>query len=154
MIAQQQIADGKNEGTAPLPPDFMAWNDGYRLDIAAIDQQHQGIIAMINEVHDAMVRQKPPIFINAVIRKLLAYAEVHFEFEEQCMELCHFKALKQHKCKHQEMMKQIADFEESIVTGHPEDYQKLLDFLMDWLRQHILKTDREYVDTLHASGVR
>lgn len=133
---------------------FMEWRDSYRVDIAAIDQQHQGIVAMINEVHEAMLRQAPPIFINTVIRKLIAYAEEHFTFEEQCMELCGFKALAQHTCSHREMMKQIVRFEESIVTGHPEDYQKLLDFLMDWLRNHILRTDKEYVETLHNSGLR
>ncbi len=154
MTVVQQRTSGQDEETALLPQAFMVWSDEYRVDIGAIDQQHHGIIAMINEVHEAMEQKRPPIFINAIIRKLVTYAEAHFEFEEQCMELCHFKALRQHKCKHNEMMKQIASFEESIVKGHPEDYQRLLDFLMDWLRQHILKTDKEYVEALHASGLR
>ncbi|NUN70996.1 MAG: hemerythrin family protein [Bacteroidetes bacterium] len=140
----------------PMPglTPFMEWMDEYRVDIEAIDRQHQGIVALINEVHHAMLTDAPPLVMDGIVRKLTTYAEEHFDFEEQCMELCHFSHLTEHRCQHREMMRRITAFGAGIQEGDRSTYQALLDFLMEWLGEHILKSDHRYKDALHAAGLR
>jgi len=133
---------------------FMEWNEQYRMHIESLDRQHQAIIALINEVQEAIQSAAAPVVVDSILRKLNAYAEEHFAYEEQCMELCQFASLKKHQCQHQEMKRVIADFQTAIALGNPAIYMDLLNFLMKWLHSHILRVDMEYAKDVRAVGIR
>lgn len=133
---------------------FMEWNEQYRMNIESLDRQHQAIIALINEVQEAIQSSASPVVVDGILRKLCAYAEEHFSYEEQCMELCQFASLKKHQCQHKEMTKAIADFQKAIALGNPAIYMDLLNFLMKWLHGHILRVDKEYVRDVRSVGIR
>jgi hemerythrin-like metal-binding protein len=138
--------------TAGIP--FMEWKDSYRLDIATIDNQHQAIIAIINDIHAALQRSAPAVVLESAVQKLMVYAESHFDYEEQCLELCQFKELVQHRCQHRDMLKRITAFRTAIAAGQNDVYPALLEFLIDWLNRHILRSDREYAAAVRSAGMQ
>lgn len=137
--------------TAVVP--FMPWDDRYATEITTIDKQHQAIVALINEVHHAMVMNEPAVIVEGIIRKLLAYAEEHFDYEEQCMELCAFAQITAHRCRHKEMLGVVRQFEAAILANDTAVYSGLLEFLMNWLRGHILVEDRRYIPDMQKAGL-
>jgi hemerythrin len=69
----------------------------------------------------------------------------HFKSEESWMELYHYPDMNKHKLEHegaiQKVNKLILDYERGQQTVDIE----LLKFLSDWLQNHILQVDRNYI---------
>ena len=56
--------------------------------------------------------------------------------------------------KHRELVKQVEDYLLLYDKGEVSLNLKLLDFLRDWLTNHIQKVDKDYGPWLNEHGVR
>lgn len=123
--------------------------------IDAIDNQHKKLVDIANRLHDTYMaghdyEVRPKHILGDIIDELIEYTKIHFASEEKMMADAHYPKLKEHKEMHKKLVAQVMDqkrkFEES--GGDADD---LVEFLLDWLGNHIKKEDKDYEPYLHSS---
>ena len=84
-----------------------------------------------------------------IINRLIRYVKGHFEREELLMAEYKYPGLAKHRKQHQDFVRLIYAIRR-IQTECPEkiDPRKLLAITEGWLKQHILKSDRDYISSL------
>ena len=87
-----------------------------------------------------------------LLRKLLDYTNTHFSGEEAMMTAAKYPGLADHKIKHKELVKQVQDYVARFEKGEITLNLHLLNFLRDWLTNHIRKVDMEYSPWMKEHG--
>ena len=129
------------------------WDHSYSVNIAEMDHQHQRLFRMVAELEHALRTGRADSIIDEVLEKVIQHTISHFAAEEDLMQQHGFPGLAAHRCDHQTLAQQLAAFNLSTLAGRPDIPPALLVFLQSWLRDHILKTDKEYSEFLNARGV-
>jgi hemerythrin-like metal-binding protein len=132
---------------------FMAWGPMFKLGFGDIDQQHQHLVEIVNELHDAMVK-KDRAAVSKVLNELVGYTVSHFAFEEKLMDQYGISTAAAHKAEHKKLVAEVSAFKTKFDTGSAAVTIELMGFLSDWLRNHILKTDRGLVQELLSKGAK
>jgi len=129
------------------------WDHRYSVNIAEMDHQHQRLFRMVAELEHALRTGRADSIIDEVLEKVIQHTISHFAAEEDLMQQHGFPGLAAHRNEHQMLAQKLAQFNLSNMAGRPDIAAAFLDFLQDWLRDHILKTDKEYSEFLNAQGV-
>jgi len=66
---------------------LFTWSNEYSVKIQSIDRQHQKLIDMVNELHEAMKAGKGSLLAPDIVGRLATYAQEHFAHEEEMMKL-------------------------------------------------------------------
>jgi hemerythrin len=120
------------------------WNDSYEIGITEIDTQHRQLVDIINELSDAMIAQKGYKTAPQILQKLVDYIQLHFSTEEEIMRRGNYPALDKHRQEHHEMTGKVLEFRKNYSKNHEVSPSAVLGFLCDWLKNHILVSDKEY----------
>ena len=132
---------------------LMAWNEKYSVGVKALDSQHTVLFDILNELHAAMMKGQAQSMTGPMLRKLVEYTHRHFTAEEAAMASTSYPGLPEHRVKHRDLVKQVEDYAARLDRGEITINLHLLNFLRDWLSNHILKTDHEYGPWLKEHGV-
>ena len=81
--------------------------------------------------------------INNVLGELVEYTKVHFADEEDYMEKINYEGLEDQKRAHSMFVEKIENINLDDVDDNQDEYlTEILNFLLDWLVNHILKADK------------
>ncbi len=138
----------------PVATETFRWTEAYSVKIAALDQQHQGLFNLVNKLDQTLRMGEGTSALDPILEKLLEHAKVHFEAEESLMKQHNFAGLPTHHMHHEEFRKQIAVYLRDHKAGKPGVPVALLFYLQAWLKDHLLKTDKQYSAFLNSRGVR
>ncbi len=127
--------------------EFLPWERAYETGIPEIDQEHRRLVVMVNQAAWAQ-RRKDEWILEAVLNGLLEYALVHFHHEERLMKRAGYPAFAEHVQEHVEFRRAISTLYSDYLAGRGMPGDHLTEYLRDWLRRHILGTDRLYVPHL------
>lgn len=132
---------------------LITWEESYSVKITLIDTQHKKLIGLINALHDAMKERKAKEVLGAIIDELANYTIDHFKVEEKYFD--EFKYLKatQHIKEHTNFVSKVAAFKDDFDNGKMMLSMEVIDFLKDWLLNHIKKTDMAYSDFFIEHGL-
>jgi hemerythrin len=133
---------------------LMSWNKSYSVGVQTIDSQHNVLFDIINELHGAMMKGQAHSLTGSLLRKLLDYTNTHFSAEEAMMTAAKYPGLADHKIKHVELVNQVKDYLARFEKGEVTLNLHLLNFLRDWLTNHIHKVDMEYSPWMKEHGVK
>ena len=133
---------------------LMAWNSSYSVGVLTLDSQHTILFDILNELHDAMMEGKASNLTGPILRKLVTYTREHFAAEEGLLTKSQYPGLEAHKLLHRDLIKQVEDYSERFERGEITLNLHLLNFLRDWLTNHIMKVDQEYGPWLNEHGVK
>jgi hemerythrin len=120
---------------------LMAWNDSYNVNDAEIDRQHRKLVAMLNELHDSMMRGDGNRIMGALLEDLIKYTKTHFVMEERLMSDSGYPGLRAHKAEHDALAAQVIKLLADWKSGRVALSLTVLTFLKNWLRDHILGSD-------------
>ena len=62
---------------------LMVWDNSFSVNVKEIDAQHQKLIALINDLHDAMKTGKAKDVLGKILSDLTDYTVYHFGNEER-----------------------------------------------------------------------
>lgn len=133
---------------------LMAWNSSYSVGVLTLDSQHTILFDILNELHEAMMEGKASSLTGPILRKLVTYTREHFAAEEGLLAKSQYPGLEGHKLLHRDLIKQVEDYSERFERGEITLNLHLLNFLRDWLTNHIMKVDHEYGPWLNEQGVK
>jgi hemerythrin len=127
-----------------VAPELVAWNTSYSVGIPRIDAQHQGLIGLVNQLYAAMQDGKAQAALSPILDELLRYAEIHFASEESLMAERRYSGLAMHRQQHRSFTEQARDLREKFRAGRLAVSIETLQFLKNWLTNHILNSDQAY----------
>jgi hemerythrin len=127
---------------------LLSWSTEYSVEVESIDEQHQQLFAMLNELHDAMKAGKGTEQAPLVLKKLAEYVCEHFAWEEALMAKAGYPDLARHKAEHDKLTNEVAKMLQELESGKTVLSMKLQGFLRSWLQEHILGCDKKYVSYL------
>jgi len=129
------------------------WEPSSETGIPIIDEQHRGIVSIINSFGFAIQRdRKTEFFLNTIFTMIDCYTKLHFATEEEFMRSAGYPEIEDHQRQHAELIKKsFSVASQSIRLRDPEMY---LQFLRKWWVTHINTIDRRYAPFLikHANA--
>lgn len=120
--------------------------DEYLTGIAFIDEEHTKLFEITNRLYNVLEDQFIPDkydYIVDILKELTEYTKYHFKHEEEFMKSINYKRLLSQMVSHKDFVSQIESIKlEEADIAQEVTMTKLLDFLYDWLVNHICKSDK------------
>jgi len=133
---------------------FIGWNDRLSVGIASIDREHKELIAILNSLYDAIRAGATRDSLSETLSRLDAYTRFHFTNEEALFTQSAYPDAEKHRLEHANTVAWLAElrrkYENGTAAGLPLE---IVNYLKDWLFDHILATDQKYTPYLHAAGL-
>lgn len=115
--------------------------------IETIDSQHARLFEIANETYELMINEFTPDkydYILSLLGELKDYTKYHFAFEEAYMESIHYKKMFSQKMDHQAFISKLEEMKPEYIDENQEQaIFNILEFLNNWLIEHILEKDIE-----------
>jgi hemerythrin len=132
---------------------LIQWASVFSVNVAEIDKQHQKLIALINNLNDAMKQGKGKESLAEIIDELSNYAANHFAFEEKYFDKFGYPAATSHKLEHANFVKKVSEFKNGFDSGRLALTIEVMTFLKDWLQNHIQGIDKKYSSFFNEKGL-
>jgi len=132
---------------------LMEWTEKLSVDVKEIDTQHKKWIGLLNDLHEAMKSGKGKEAVGGVLSGLVDYTKVHFATEERLLKSNGYPLFDGHKRIHEDMVKEVENLEKKYKTGQNVLSIDVMQFLKNWLSEHIMGTDKNYSAFLRSKGI-
>ena len=127
--------------------DPFAFTEEYWTGIELIDDEHKKLFDIIRETNDIIHAQflhDKYDEIMRILHELQEYTERHFKDEEDYMERIGYKRIEVQKRAHEAFVDKIKKIDLWEIDDNQEEYlEELIDYLLKWLSNHILKMDKK-----------
>ena len=133
---------------------YLEWKDEYGVGIDSIDQQHKKLINLINQLQTAVDYSTGEEFERDALNELVDYTKTHFSYEEGLLRDNDYPEYEPHKLQHETMLKKVEEVLAEYERNNESAMDNAIDFLKDWLINHINGTDKEYSSYLIGRGVK
>ncbi len=124
--------------------DQIVWSDEFSIGHEVIDAQHKKLVAMINRLITTSRVATGSETISEILAEMSDYVRVHFDTEEKLMERINYPRIEDHKAQHRAFQMKTAALIRSASLNAESVPVVLLNYLRNWLTQHILKADMEF----------
>lgn len=123
------------------------FTDDYLTGITLIDAEHRELFKLIDQINRMIrlgVNDTDFEEIEKIVGQLNNYVKEHFSDEEEYMESIHYEAIDAQKAAHATFIAKMNSINfEDIKKKPQENMEKLVEFLTQWLIQHILRMDKK-----------
>lgn len=154
---EKQLSEAKISDTAIKEEisKLIEWTDkDFSVKVSEIDEQHKKLVELINQLFAAFKEGKAKKQIKDILKALVDYTIYHFGTEEKYFKEFDFENTDKHVEEHKKFAGQVAQFQEDFIAGKVSVTYDLMNFLKDWLINHIQKTDRNYTDCFNKNGLK
>lgn len=130
----------------------ISWDDSYSVHVESIDKQHKKIMRLINDLN--RIKSDDTDKLETALSSLSDYTREHFEYEESFLEKFHYPFYETHREKHDSFLKTIDQAQREIRHSHTAYRSKVINTLVFWLKNHIIKEDKQYSCFMLEHGVK
>ncbi|MGA3160266.1 MAG: bacteriohemerythrin [Terracidiphilus sp.] len=138
---------------------LLMWTENLSVGVKAFDDDHKRMIRMINELHgvlqDVDTEGKiPNEEIEIALHRLENYIQYHCMQEEAVMAKTGYAELEEHKEEHTQLAAILAEMARRFQgSTDPAHAGEIMQFIYDWLTNHINVTDKKYTVHLNSKGI-
>ena len=133
---------------------LISWSSMLSTGISEQDTQHKKLIDLINQLNDAMQAGHGNDVMGKVLSELVNYTVFHFGYEEKLMAQHKYEDTPAHKVEHAKFVQTAGDLKKKFDSGSAVISVEIMNFLRDWLTNHIMKTDKKLGQALTKLGVK
>jgi len=133
---------------------FIEWSEDLSMNLKEIDNQHKKLVDIINELYSTFFQGLAREKITETLNALTKYTEYHFNTEENYFEMFNYKFTDDHVVEHTFFIEKLRDFNKQLQVGSNTLPYEVLNFLRDWITNHIKRTDRKYMRIFSENGVK
>ena len=119
------------------------WKSAYEIKIPEIDLDHRHLVGLINDLYEQMKTGHGYELIDEVIDQLIDYVGSHFDREEGFMRAGSYPAMTDHLAEHERFRAHILEMDARRRSGVSPTAIELLNYLSDWLRDHVSTADKK-----------
>ncbi len=132
---------------------FVLWNESYSVGVDTIDSQHKKLIELLNRLYESFIDQSVGQKLEEVINELVDYTNYHFNTEEELFEQVGYSQKEEHIEEHQKFVKELDGFKKDLQEKKSSLTFQLMNFLRNWLINHIALSDQAYVSHFRTKGI-
>lgn len=133
--------------------DFIQWSPELSVQVKEFDQHHGVLISLINKLYVSMEEGQGAENLSRIFEELLHYTEFHFTEEEKVLEYYQSPQLEEQKKQHSALLKKARELNNDFHQGKSVLSNEVLDFLQDWVMNHILRVDKKYGEPLKDKDI-
>ena len=128
---------------------MIKWDDKYLLGIELIDTQHKELFRIAGDAYSLLKNEFHTDKYDHVVKlieELKNYAIFHFESEQNYMQEIGYKKFLSHKVVHDDFLDKVNKVNLEHMDENQDKYlSDIIMFVVDWIEDHILKTDKQIV---------
>ncbi|MDF1566802.1 MAG: bacteriohemerythrin [Spirochaetaceae bacterium] len=128
--------------------DFIKWDPTLSVGIEVFDGHHQKLIGLINRLYVKMESGEGEDVLRKTLGELIDYTDYHFQAEQEAFNAHEYPDRVEHNRRHDELLSKARSLRDALESDQSVLTNEVLDFLQDWVTNHILKTDRQYTEFL------
>ncbi len=106
-----------------------------------------------NNLYDAMKEGKGVEKVSETLDGLVEYTKIHFTTEEGVLSRSGYPFYEGHKKIHEDMVKEVELLRLRHESGERMLSVDVMQFLKNWLSDHILQTDKNFGPFLNSKGI-
>jgi hemerythrin len=132
---------------------MIKWDDQYSVGISIIDEEHKKLIDVINVAIVAKEQNYNSDKTKEVLNTMVEYTNKQFSTEEEDM-------LKSNLPRYLFYRNELLNYIDSMIANYKDltmdNYEiinEILEFLKQWFVNHILETDKIYINCINESGL-
>lgn len=130
------------------------WDDSLSVNVLELDQQHEKLIGLINELDEAMKTREGKDVLGKIVGSLMIYAAIHFKTEEMYFSKFRYPDTAYHMMEHAAFVEKVEKFKDEFISGNRPLTSEVMYFMSTWLKDHIMGTDKKYVGFFKEKGLR
>ncbi|MHC4883488.1 MAG: bacteriohemerythrin [Planctomycetota bacterium] len=138
-LDEEEVMAKAQGGGKPL----IEWSPEYSVGVEKFDGQHRILIDLINQLYAALRSGKAQEVLGPIFAELLDYTQTHFSEEEAFLRVNRYDELDPHIRLHKKFIAQVTEYYNRFTEGGSLGVE-MMNFLKDWLLNHIQKTDKRY----------
>lgn len=127
--------------------DHLIWGKKFETNVPMIDQQHQKLFQIINNLVDVInsgVSNRDVIF--SILSQMSDYSQYHFRFENNLIQQEDYIGRTRHLNEHGLYLKKLCNFIDDFSNEKTDLTSAILNFLVDWWSNHIIGIDQELAE--------
>lgn len=132
---------------------LLSWNANYSVNVREIDDQHKNLVRLLNDLHDGMRVGKGKEILKPILDELVNYTVYHFNHEEKLFTSTGYPEIIKHKAEHTNLIQQVNRLKSDLESGKTVLTMEVMNFLKDWLNNHIVGSDKKYSSHLNSNGI-
>lgn len=133
---------------------LLTWNESLSVNVRDIDEQHQKLVGMLNLLHEAMGKGQGKDVLKTLLGDLARYTVTHFANEEAYMKRFDYAELAAHKAEHEALKSKVVELKARFEGGQTMLTVETMNFLKNWLTDHIQGSDKKYTPCFIAHGLK
>jgi hemerythrin-like metal-binding protein len=134
---------------------LVQWDEEkYDVGVKAFNAHHKRLVDIINLLHSTADGSNNLNHISVIYKELIDYTKYHFDVEEKLMLKYKYDNYHLQKLEHKKFVDSLTkSFEKFKTEFYIVELMELIDFLGDWILDHILNTDKQYKEFFEKNGV-
>lgn len=132
----------------------LEWEEKYSVGVKLLDDQHKKMFTTINSLIEILSGSPDEGKISEIINSLLEYKKFHFATEEKYFEEFKYEGTAEHIATHVLFGEKLKIIQENNKNSLITLTYELIDFLEDWLIDHLLTEDQKYKECFLKNGLR
>jgi hemerythrin len=133
---------------------MIEWNEKLSTGISIIDEEHKKFINIINSTVVATQDEKNPEKIENVLHEMIDFAWDHFKTEEFYMKEFNYSEYQGHKEEHLDFIHRTISYFDRAAKGNYNMANEILEYLKQWLANHVQITDQKYSECFIKNGLK
>lgn len=129
------------------------WDPIYSVHVRVIDEQHKRFVEVLSQLDDAVREGRVQDELDGIFLELIAYTKVHFSTEEMYFDKFGYEDAAEHKRYHASFIETLERYRSQQQTDPKTLSIALVEYLHDWLAEHVVKADKGYVKCFHEHGL-
>ncbi len=131
----------------------LEWTKEYSVNVQEIDEQHKEFIDLINRLSKGIKEMASKNDLGNILNKLDHYAKTHFATEEKYFKKFDYPDKDKHIVQHRRFSDKIKDYKSRYKGDKVAISFEVIDFLEDWLVDHLLNEDQKYSGFFNEHGL-
>lgn len=132
---------------------LLSWSENYGTKIKQFDDQHKRLFDLVNQLHEAMKEGRGKEIIGDVLKALGDYTKTHFAAEEALMKTNQYPFYEEHKKEHNLLLVQVKHLQQQYQEGRAPVTPEVMNFLRNWIDDHIQASDKKYGPFFNGKGI-
>jgi hemerythrin len=129
------------------------WQDSLSVGVTEFDTHHKRLISLINKLRSSLARGDDGGVTREVLTEVSNYTMYHFRAEEDLMEKFGYPGFSRHRHEHLELISKTLQLMGEAYNNKADIGKEVLEFLVGWLKNHILITDKQYSAFFAKKGI-
>ncbi|SIQ53579.1 methyl-accepting chemotaxis protein [Alkalispirochaeta americana] len=130
--------------TSTYTSSAVEWTPAVAVQVQTFDNHHKKLFSLINKLYKALQDGAGETVLRAVFDELIEYAGYHFSAEEAALEHFAYPQCAKHKEEHALLVSRVKELRADLEKGKPLVAVEVMEFLRDWITNHIKKCDKLY----------